>query len=75
MSIENEADLIEMLKADPGNPLFASFAESLRQEGRHQEAMAVCFTGLSANPSCHGGRLVLARCFYERGELLFTCVS
>lgn len=56
----------ELLGQDPGDPAFAEFADILRRDGRHGEGFEVCFAGLTANPGCHRGRLVLARLFYER---------
>ena len=62
----------EILKNDPGNPVFADYAEELRLGGRFSEAIEVCLKGLSANPSCHRGRLILARVFFERGFVPFA---
>lgn len=60
------------LNQDPGNPYFAEVAEDLRKQGQAPQAFRVCFSGLSANPHCHLGRLVLARLFYEQGSLPFA---
>lgn len=54
------------LQGDPGDPLFAELADLLRAQKRYDEAFLVCFEGLTANPQCHRGRLVLARLFYEK---------
>lgn len=54
------------LAQDPGNPVFAEYADQLRKEGQYSEALEVCYRGLSANPSVHRGRLVLARVYYEK---------
>jgi lipopolysaccharide biosynthesis regulator YciM len=62
----NDEEYLRRLEEDPGDPLFAQFADKLREEQRYHEAMDICFQGLSSNPSCHRGRLVLARVFYER---------
>ncbi len=63
---------LEILQNDAGNPIFVDVAESYRSNGEMREALDVCLKGLSANPSCHLGRLVLARVFYERGDLPFA---
>ncbi len=63
---------LEILKTDAGNPIFVDVAENYRRDGKLHEAIEICLKGLSANPSCHLGRLVLARVFYERGELPFA---
>ena len=62
----------EILSDDPGNPIFAEFAESLRQQGTRLAALSVCLAGLSANPTCHRGRLVLARVFFDLGYHAFA---
>ncbi len=55
----------DILAEDPGNPFFADYAEQCRGASRFAEAVSVCLKGLSANPSCHTGRLVLARVLFE----------
>lgn len=65
-------DVSEILKNDPGNPVFVKEAERLIKLGRFQDAQDVCFAGISANPSAHRGRLLLSRIFYERGYLPFA---
>lgn len=67
-----EKEYKDTLGADPGNPIFADYADLLRQEARYNEGMEVCLAGLSLNPVCHKGRLVLARIYYERGFLPFA---
>lgn len=62
----------EVLRADPGNPVFAECAEELRLSGHWLEGIRVCLSGLSANPSCHRGRLVLARIYFEQGFIPFS---
>ena len=61
-----------LLRDDPGNPAFANFAESLLNQGKWSEALEVCLAGLSSNPSCHKGRLLLARVYFERNHLPFA---
>jgi len=60
-------DPVEIIKSDPGNPVFAEVADVLREHGDLTQALSVCLHGVEANPSCHLGRLVLARVFFEMG--------
>ena len=62
-----EEEVLGILSQDPGNSLFADYAEALRKEGQNNSAIIVCLRGLSVNPSCHKGRLLLARIFYDSG--------
>ena len=64
---KDNVDIVAKLEADPGDPIFAAHANSLREEGALDKALFVCLAGLSSNPACHQGRLVLARIFYEQG--------
>lgn len=54
-----------ILTDDPGNSVLSDYAEYLRQNGKFDVALRALFRGLSANPSAHRARLVLARIFYE----------
>lgn len=65
--IERENEYREILSRDHGSVEFALFADLLAQEGRYGEALEVCLRGLSANPSYHQGRLILARIFFDMG--------
>jgi hypothetical protein len=67
-----EDKIKEKLLEDPGNPVFAEFAEYLRRKRLMTEAMGICLSGLSANPSCHPGRLVLARIYYSLSYMPFA---
>ena len=71
MAAKEEA-IKEKLLQDPGNPVFAEFAEYLRRKRQITEALSVCLGGLSANPSCHSGRLVLARIYYSLSYIPFA---
>ena len=70
--MESDNQFKNTLEQDPGNEVFCEYADMLRHEGRHHEALDVCLAGLSVNPSCHQGRLLLARIFYERGFTAFS---
>lgn len=61
-----------LLDEDPGDPVFAEYAEILRGKKQLDEALFVCLAGLSKNPSFHRGRLVLARVFYQKDYLTFA---
>jgi hypothetical protein len=67
-----EEKIKEKLLEDPGNPVFAEFAEYLRRKRQMADAMSICLSGLSANPSCHSGRLVLARIYYSLSYIPFA---
>ncbi len=60
------------LNDDPGSPVFIELADLLYREGRMTEAVEICLGGLTANPSAHRGRLLLARFYYEKGYLPFA---
>ena len=59
-------EILQRLNADPGDPLFAQVADSLRRAGKWSDALDIALSGLTANPQCHRGRLILARLFYDR---------
>lgn len=61
----DEQEVVSLLSSDPGNSIFADYAELLRNQNRQEAAILVCIKGLSLNPACHRGRLVFARCLYE----------
>ena len=65
-------DTPEILINDPGNPEFADYAEGLRRSGNFSEAMNICLRGLSANPACHKGRLILARVYFDQKLMPFA---
>lgn len=57
--------LPQELQEDPGDPAFLDVAQNFKEEGEPLKAVAVCLRGLSANPSFHLGRLLLARLYVE----------
>jgi predicted Zn-dependent protease len=65
-------ELRQQIEEDPGNPVFAELAEALRKQEQLAEALDVCLLGLSANPECHKGRLVLSQLFYQKGYYPFA---
>ncbi len=62
------AELRRKLEKDPGSRLFAQFAEELRKEGRHEEAINVARKGLEKNPNYPSARLTLARSLQDSGR-------
>lgn len=67
-----DSEYENVLERDPGNSAFAEFADLLRARYDYNRALRVCFAGLSANPGCLQGRLVLARIFYEQSFTPFA---
>ena len=61
-------ELRRKLEKDPGSRLFGQFAEELRKEGKHDEAIAVCRKGLEKNPNFPSARLTLARALLDSGR-------
>ncbi len=68
----SESDFTERLSKDPGDSIFVDYAVKLAGSDRHLEALEVCLRGLSANPGCHSGRLMLAKEFYSLGFTPFA---
>lgn len=67
-----EADLELRISDNPGDPAFAELADVYRRRGDYQGAFDLCLNGLTANPACIRGRVVLARLFYERLHFPFA---
>jgi tetratricopeptide (TPR) repeat protein len=66
MSIQYTADQLQRkFQGAPEGTAFARIAEVLRNEGRHEEAVELCRTGLQRNPGNLSGHLVLGKCFME----------
>lgn len=59
----------EILSRDPRSLLFALLAEAYRKCGMVDEAIRVCRFGLGEHPGYTGGRVALARAYYEKGML------
>jgi tetratricopeptide (TPR) repeat protein len=58
-------------KKDPeGSPVsFIQKAEALRGEGRIEEAIGICREGLAKTPGVLAARLLLGRCYFEKGMM------
>ncbi|MDI6754693.1 MAG: tetratricopeptide repeat protein [Thermodesulfobacteriota bacterium] len=57
----------EALDAVANSPLFSQLAEAYRLQGRYDEAIDTCRKGLEKNPDALRGRLILGRCYLEKG--------
>lgn len=67
-----EDEISLRLESDPGDPVFADYAEFLRSQGDYDRALHVCLSGITSNPAVLEGRLVLARIFYDEGYKSFA---
>jgi pilus assembly protein FimV len=61
-------DLAKRYEANNHTPLFARYAEALREEGNVDEAIAICHQGIKAFPGSITGYLILGKCFRDKGE-------
>lgn len=57
---------LKMFQDDPRSKIFAPLAEAYRKVGMIDEAIEICKEGLSANPEFTGGKVALARCYFEK---------
>jgi len=53
---------------DPASIAFAALAEEYRRQGRHEEAIETCRSGLQRHPSYLSARVTLGRALIETGE-------
>ena len=68
------SDIEKRLVADPGDPVFVLVAKALVEQGQVFQSYEILLAGLSHNPDCHEGRLVLAKLYFEQDFLPF-CVK
>lgn len=69
-SFEREiAQLSEKYARNSASRIFAPLADAYRRAGRLDEAVAIGQEGLRHHPDYLGGRIVLARSFFDRGDL------
>ncbi|MFH0921996.1 MAG: tetratricopeptide repeat protein [Fibrobacterota bacterium] len=59
-------NLEERVKKVPGSPGFARLADHYRIAGHVDNAIALCETGVKANPEYPTGHLLLGRCYFEK---------
>ena len=67
-------DIEKRLASDPGDPVFVLVAKALVEQGEIFQSYEILLAGLSSNPDCHEGRLVLAKLYFEQDFLPF-CVK
>jgi len=57
----------EIVNSAVNSGLFIQVAEAYRLQGRYEEAIATCQTGLEKTPHSLSGRLLMGRCYLEKG--------
>ena len=60
----------EIKLPDVDSSFFVQEAESLRLQGKHNEAIQTCKDGLKKMPDALRGRLLLGRCYLETGRIV-----
>ncbi|MGE4231955.1 MAG: tetratricopeptide repeat protein [Bacteriovoracia bacterium] len=55
-----------MFQQDPKSKIFAPLAEAYRKIGLVDEAIQICNEGLEANPDFVGGKVALARAYFDK---------
>ena len=60
----------EIKLPDVDSSFFVQEAESLRLQGKHDEAIQTCKDGLKKMPDALPGRLLLGRCYLETGRIV-----
>ncbi len=63
-------EYIRRYQEDPTSRVFAPLAEAYRRLGRVDEAIDICLEGLKHHPEFPGGRVSLARCFFDKKKYL-----
>jgi hypothetical protein len=61
-------DLKRRVQLDPASIAFAALAEEYRRDGRYEEAVAVCQSGLQRHPAYLSARVTLGRALLELGR-------
>ncbi len=59
--------LIERYEKDPESRLFAPLADAYRKSGDLEKAIEVCEKGLERFPDYASARVILGKCFYDKG--------
>lgn len=57
---------LRLFQDDPKSRIFAPLAESYRKIGLIDEAIQICKEGLEANPNFVGGKVALARAYFDK---------
>jgi tetratricopeptide (TPR) repeat protein len=56
---------LKMYQEDPKSKVFALLSECYRKIGLYDEALSICLEGLVYNPDFIGGRVALARVYFD----------
>jgi tetratricopeptide (TPR) repeat protein len=59
-------EYLRRYQQDPTSRVFAPLAEAYRRLGRLDEAIDICLEGLDHHPDFHGGRVALAKCYFDK---------
>ena len=59
---------LKQFQEDPTSKIFAPLAESYRKIGLIDEAIEICKEGLEANPDFVGGKVALARAYFDKKQ-------
>lgn len=59
---------LKMFQDDPKSKIFAPLAESYRKIGLVDQAIEICIEGLSSNPDFVGGKVALARAYFDKKQ-------
>lgn len=59
----------EKREGEGSSASFLQKAEALLREGRYEEAIGMCREGLERNPEVLAGRVLLGRCYLEKGMM------
>jgi tetratricopeptide (TPR) repeat protein len=64
---EELKNLVERYKKAPESRLFAPLADAYRKNGEIEEAIELCEKGLERFPDYVSARVILGKCFYDKG--------
>lgn len=64
----NIEKLEKKLEKDPSSLLFVQLAEEYRKIGRLDDAISVCLDGIRYHPKYWSAYVLLAKCYFEKGE-------
>ncbi|MBI2606563.1 MAG: tetratricopeptide repeat protein [Deltaproteobacteria bacterium] len=57
---------LKMYQDDPSSRIFAPLSECYRKIGMADEAIEICKEGIAANPDFTGGKVALARAYFDK---------
>lgn len=63
-------DYLKVYQQNPNSKIFAPLAEAYRKAGRLDEAMEIALDGVSRFPDYPGGKVALARIYFDRHQYL-----